>query len=373
MKNQDENSAQKKDDDNLPTHPHDLIFRVMIKNPNHAREILEAKAPKELLAILKLDTLRLSDTSYVDETLAEQIADVVLLCDTDEDEPVQISYILEHKSFVPSYAPYQHMHYQDRAWGRQIQTKGMHPMPSVPVVFFHGKEKWTIKPWSHYLRGWRKKFAPYTPPGGCIFIDLSEMTDEEIKLFRYGFLIAVLLLMKHRFEAEYLLDNCNEIISFVEKDSSEPVETRIENLKYALSYLRSVQFAHWEEITKKLRTMKLPNSILDNIDEYIRWEAFTEGVEKGMEKGMEEGLHVGMEKQAIVAIFNMLEKDFAFELIASILDVSHDQVLSVQQQLAKTPQIFELLAQAKFSIPEISQRLEVSPFLVEILKDKRTA
>ncbi|HFA49516.1 MAG TPA: hypothetical protein ENJ95_10930, partial [Bacteroidetes bacterium] len=149
-----------------PHHPHDMLFKAVFKQPSNVRELLEAKAPKPLLAILDLGSLRLTDASYVDAELAKQMADIVLECDTDEGSPVRFSFILEHKSYVPTYPPLQVMRYQGLAWAMQIGSENSRPAPLVPVVFFHGKDKWTVKPWKDYLEGWREEFAPFTPPGG---------------------------------------------------------------------------------------------------------------------------------------------------------------------------------------------------------------
>jgi predicted transposase YdaD len=63
--------------DNPPHHPDDRLFKALFKQPAHVREILESCLPKKLLAVLNLETLRISDTSFVDPQLAEDFADVV--------------------------------------------------------------------------------------------------------------------------------------------------------------------------------------------------------------------------------------------------------------------------------------------------------
>ncbi len=281
MENQSEKTTQPADNpdsnrDSPPHHPHDLLFKAVFKRTNNVRALLKTKAPENILAVLDLDTIRLDDGSYVDENFQEDITDVVVLCDTIHKKPVQFPFIFEHKSDIPSYAPFQIMHYQDRLWLRQIQAKDMKPTPIVPVLFYHGKKTWKIKPWKAYLQGWDEAFAPYTPSGDCIFIDLSGMTDEEIMGYEEGFMVTALLLMKHRFEREYLFDKCGEIISFVATDENELPETRIANLKYAMNYLRSIERDNWGKILKKIRTMEYVNQTAD-IDEYIRNEGYKEG------------------------------------------------------------------------------------------------
>lgn len=205
---------------NPPDKPNDKLFKAVFKRPGLARELLSAQAPEALLAILDLDTLSVTDSSFVDEQLSEDFADVVLTCRTKGNAEVLIPFILEHKSYKPPYPPFQIMHYQDRVWSGQIREKGQSPTPIVPVLFYHGEEAWQVRPWSSYLNGWEEVFQLFTPPGGYIFIDLSEVPDDEIKRFRSGFLRGALMLMKHRLEREFLLENIRVIINFVESDQS---------------------------------------------------------------------------------------------------------------------------------------------------------
>lgn len=191
-----------------PHHPHDKFFKAVFKQPEHVREILEAVAPEVLLRSLQLGTLRLSDASFVDEQLAEHFADIVLSCDAaDRSNSVVISMLLEHKSYVPDYAPLQLMRYQQNGWTQQVRQRNPMPVPIIPVLFYHGEDTWPLKSWPEYLHGWDDAFEPYTPNGGYVLVDLSEMDDEQIMHFRSGFLKNALMMMKHRKEREFLLEN----------------------------------------------------------------------------------------------------------------------------------------------------------------------
>ncbi len=348
-----------------PHHPHDKLFKAVFKHPNHARVLLEARLPEPLLHHLDLSTLRLADAARVDSNLKEDFSDVQLVCNSRKGTPVEIPLLLEHKSNKPPYPPFQFMHYQDGIWAMQIRTKGVNPTPIVPVLFYHGAEEWEPKPWKDYLEGWDEVFAPFTPPGGCIYISLTGMSDEEIKGFRYGFLVTSLLLMKHRLERDYLLENLVKIFTFVEADSKEnSLDNRVENLEYALSYLRALEnIIRWDEAKEKLQVLEMSYKFM-TIHEEIKHEGFEEGLEKGLEKGREEGV----EKEKFFSIRNMLRKNFDDETIMSVLDASKVYVDKVRKQLEKESQVAGLLKDGKLPITEIAQRLEVSPFLVEAVK-----
>ncbi len=379
MKNPKE-KAKPREKDGKPKKPHDMMFRVAFKRPNLVREVIEAKAPKELLAILHLDTLRLSDTSYVDEKLSEDFVDVVLTCETNQQEPVELPFIWEHKSYVPSYPNRQIMRYQDNVWDYQISTKGLKPTPVIPFLFYHGDEEWAEKKWGEFLKGWREEFAPYTPPGGYILIRLNSMTDEEIKQFRSGFLRTALLLMKHRFEREFLLGNLLEMVNFVETDSEEEdYDNRLKNLRYIIRYLQGLKTVEWEEVKATLNKNNFSMQAM-TIDEELSLEdiekgieiGFEKGFEKGTEKGMEKGMEIGSEKARLEAKFfscrNMLLQNFTHEVIAGVLEVTMRFVREVAKQLVKEPKIRILLEENKYLFSEIAEKTKVSILLVEAIK-----
>ncbi len=366
-----ENSQKKTGNDNLPHHPHDMLFKAVFKSPNRAVEVLKVKLTEELLPILKLDTLRLDDGSYVDEKLAEHIADINFLCDTNDGDSVQLSLILEHKSYLPTFPPLQIMGYQQLAWNRQVQPKYARPIPIIPIVFFHGKEKWTVKLWPEYLKGWKKEFEQYTPSGGYIFIDLSNITDEEIRRFRSGFLITALLLMKHRFERQFLLDNLFEIVSFVESDSNEDLDRRIEYLQYILRYLQGLEAIQWKETKEKLNLLKITShvmNVLEDIKIEARQEGIALGIEEGIKKGIKKGIEQGIEENKYHASYKMLKEGLKLPFISNVMDISIELLEDLQKNLVHEPNIISLLKENKNSLKEIADQVKVSVLLVKVIK-----
>jgi len=269
-------------EDSTPTaaqQPDDRLFKAVFKTPSHVEELLSACAPQELLAALDLGTLRLTSESFVDEQLAASIADIVMECQTATAKQVLVSMILEHKAFMPGCPPFQIMQYQHRLWSDQMEKKPSKPTPSVPVLVYHGKMPWKTKPWSSYLDGWDDAFVPFTPPGGYVLIDLSELPDEHIRRFRSSFLRTALLLMKHRLEPEYLLTNLQEFINFVESDERLSEEERISILQRLLRYLQSLKALRWEDAKRLLKPLHLTNQAMSVIEE-VKLEAYREGQDK---------------------------------------------------------------------------------------------
>ncbi len=356
--------------DDAPHKPHDMLSKVLFKRPHLTVEILQAGAPEKLLALLNLDTLRLADPGFVDKKLSEDFADILFTCDTKEGDPVAMPFIFENKSTVPTYPNYQVMSYQFQLWGQQIHGgKGSRPTPIVTVIFYHGKDNWEVKSWKKFLKGYRKEFKPYTPKGSYIFINLSGWSDKRIKQFRSGFLITSLLMMKHRFEKDFLLDNLQEIFTFVEADGAEEdVDNRIENLKYAISYLHGIMTVRWEEAKTKLQSLKLTKKVMTAFESAIEYWIETTSPEERYRQVMSIRIEKARAAEKFNGTRNMIHLNFPDETNAGIMEMPLDFVLDVRKQIEKEPEIIARLKKGKQSVQKIADELKVSDLLVEAVK-----
>src|ERR1700712_2297198 len=90
---------------------HDKFFKENFSKKEIAAEFLQTIFPETLKAVIDLASLELSNASFVDEELAENFADLVYLADYQGNTKVQISLLLEHKSFKDDYPHLQLMRY----------------------------------------------------------------------------------------------------------------------------------------------------------------------------------------------------------------------------------------------------------------------
>ena len=65
-------------------------------------------------------------------------------------------------------------------WKTQIkQGKGLTPI--IPIIVYHGKDRWKYKPFKAYFKELDDFLSGYTPNFDYIKVDLSDYSDEEIK------------------------------------------------------------------------------------------------------------------------------------------------------------------------------------------------
>jgi len=277
----------------LPRQPHDKFFKAVFSIADHAAEMLKAQVPESLRRALPFDSLRVTTGSFVDEQLSAHFADIVVECTVQHaEQPAIVSLVLEHKSYVPPFAPFQLLRYQMNGWKQQLLMEKPRPTPIIVVLFYHGDEPWPDKSWPEYLHGFNPAFDPFTPSGGYLLVDLSQLSDERIMDFQSGFLKNALLLMKHRKDRAYLLHNLPTIFNFVEQDNTNK-HAQQEYLKYALNYLRSLKTISLDDIKSKLQYMENSTFV---------WDVLADERAEGREEGREEEREILIRKFIVFVI-----------------------------------------------------------------------
>ena len=195
------------------TNPHDLIFKQTESHIKNATDYIKGTCPKELVKNLDFTTLELEESSYITNELKEYFSDLVYNCQYKGKTNIKITLLFEHKSYKPEYPHIQILQYKINIW--KAQLKGKLPLTIViPVLFYHGKEKWEIRKFSEYFEGIDDYLRIFVPEFSIILIDISKFPDEEIKnkLFIREANKVLFLLMKHIFDAEYLEAHLKEFL-----------------------------------------------------------------------------------------------------------------------------------------------------------------
>ncbi len=196
----------------MKDHPHDEFFKYLFSILNAAQEFLHAFLPEDVLGCLDLDTLSPDDTEYITPELAAVFSDKVFRCQLKGGQApgkqnlyAAIVILLEHKSFAPPFPHFQLNEYRQRIWTTQVQN-GEKPVMVLPIVLYHGKEKWKEKNLDDYFGQLPMPLKPYLGGFDYVLIDLSRHTDLELLKLRIGFLAYGLLTMKHSSDKQYLAE-----------------------------------------------------------------------------------------------------------------------------------------------------------------------
>jgi hypothetical protein len=124
--------------------------------------------------------------------------------------PVDISFLVEHKSFKPKNIRQQLSKYLANK-ASQEQAAGKTPIFTIAIVFYHGETKWE--------KMTAVSEQPHIPPAFHRFIqefdygliDTDKMSDEQIMGMRWSPLVNMLLVFKHFKDKVYLTNELDKL------------------------------------------------------------------------------------------------------------------------------------------------------------------
>ncbi|MFK7981767.1 MAG: Rpn family recombination-promoting nuclease/putative transposase [Saprospiraceae bacterium] len=284
--------------------PHDHFFRATFSKKLVAKEFILNFLSEEISANLDLASLKLDNGTYVDEKLAENISDLVYSCNWQgqENTTVKISFLWEHKSYIPKYPQLQLLRYQLNAWEQQYQN-GENLEVIIPIIVYHGKRKWKYKDFKVYFPYYDEQLSRFIPKFDYLLTDLSSYSNEELKQIKLGFLGAALLLMKNNKDADFIKNKTAELLVYAWK--STPNELFETFIRIAVVYIANASPIEKEEI--KTITNNLPLKLDDMVK--TAYEQFVdEGILIGEKKGEKKGEEKGRKQKELLTILQLTKK-----------------------------------------------------------------
>lgn len=182
---------------------HDKYFKDIFSQPQMVRELAYELLSAELVKSLNLDSLVLDNSSYINENLSENFADLVYSVETKQQKPLKIVLLLEHKSYQEKYPHLQLLKYLMEIWDKdKAQKKELTTV--IPIIFYHGKSRWKYQPMNAYFAKSEHFYLQYIPDFNYHLIDLSVLTNEKIIGFKDRFLALSTLILKYSRVKNYL-------------------------------------------------------------------------------------------------------------------------------------------------------------------------
>ena len=126
---------------------HDMLFKKVFSIKKNMQAFLRNCLPPELSKIINYSSLKIDSMSYISPQFKEGFSDVIArtriktknrgIC------PLDLYILVEHKSYLEVAIFIQLLRYMLAMWQEDIDNK--HPLRLIlPVVFYHGKPKWTL-------------------------------------------------------------------------------------------------------------------------------------------------------------------------------------------------------------------------------------
>ncbi|MDW8230822.1 MAG: Rpn family recombination-promoting nuclease/putative transposase, partial [Saprospiraceae bacterium] len=277
--------------------PHDRYLRLVLQVVLVVREVLEAFLPADQLALLNLDTLKLSSESYISEDLKESVSDIVYTCETKDGKPVRICLLFEHKSTSTG----RHIYVQLGRYLFNIQEKDIRQgleyfTLTIPVLIYHGEQPWELPPLREQYGQITKELEGYIPHFDIVFVNIQALSDESIeRMQQFQLLRNVLLALKHARDNEYVRVYFRRLLIFVSENADEEVLMHLSEATFV--YLQQSSTLSKEEIMNLIQTLPPPlEQRAKTTYEQILEEGIEKGIQKGIEIGREEGIEIGREE-----------------------------------------------------------------------------
>ena len=223
--------------------------------------------------------LELVSGSFVDDELQPHFSDLVYRVRLKDQAEAYVCLLLEHKSAPDKWVAFQILRYITRLWS-QAQATGAKKLPRVfPLVIYHGKRRWTVKPNLAALvdSGAQPDWRKYTPDFEYCLFDLSaynEQRDADAQLLlRLG-----LAALQHVFDQD-LAARLDELWTLA-KDL--PYAVLQEYLLTLLSYLAHAPHLKRQDLEQsaKRKFPELARGYM-TIAETLRREGLREGRKEG--------------------------------------------------------------------------------------------
>jgi predicted transposase/invertase (TIGR01784 family) len=264
--------------------PHDLFFRETFSRLEVAKDFLENYLPTEVLAVLDLATLELQKDSFIDNELKEHFSDLLYRVQLHGGGEANVYLLLEHKSSPEVQVAFQLLRYMVRHWERAQREKAKKLPPIIPIVVYHGREKWQVAENFEGLFEGPEALRPYWPKFNYELQDLSWYSAEDVQgdiLLR-----ATMMLLMGIFDPSLSERLPNILRLFLELADGK---TALEYLEVALRYLSAAA----KDLTAEGMKLALDEAFKDDGGSIMGGfvEKWTEqGKQAGLQEGQQQGI-----------------------------------------------------------------------------------
>jgi predicted transposase/invertase (TIGR01784 family) len=320
MTENEKTNKEQTDNQQLINNPNDKFFKFVFSMLVVVKGYFEYLFPTDMKEKLNLNTLEIDSTTYITPELEEFYSDIVWKCQLSKSKKVvHICFIFEHKSYVPKYPHIQIGDYKQGAYNKQLAAK--QPLRVVvPIIVYHGKRKWILKPFHTYFGKIEEPFRRFIDPCDYYLTNLQDYSDDMIDAINVIFLSKALIAFKHHTDKEYLKHRLLDLL-FLNYD--------IDNSKEKLDFVKSLSLYLCNQLggisSDQLTT--IINEYSDKSKTKIMVNFFEEIEKKGEIRGEIRG-----EK---IAIYKAYKRGVKMNDLSLTFDLPSQKILEIVEEMRK--------------------------------------
>jgi predicted transposase/invertase (TIGR01784 family) len=306
--------------------PHDKYARFVLQNRAVALEIIQFGLAPEICAMIDLDSLELSEDSFVDAKLQSQFSDVCYNGQTKEGEPIRISIIFEHKSDKDGSALEQLNRYIYSTWSND-RKQGRALSLAIPILLYHGKEPISKETPAVLFPKAPPDLLPFVPAFDYVLLDVCRLPDELLENLRFLLLRNILLALKYSRDENYLRQNWKKIIIFASELRN--TGSHLELFQATIIYMSRVSNIFNENIIEMDNVLSSAEQLV--VKPHVI-KLYEDAMEKGIQKGVRQGLQQGVQEGIVKVLSAFIKKnpDWTDKQIAPSFEVSEELVRQVR-------------------------------------------
>jgi predicted transposase/invertase (TIGR01784 family) len=297
---------------------HDKFAKELFSQPELAVEFLKAYLPQSLLNYIDLKTIINTNASYLSSKLKETFSDVVWNVQTNDGSELQISLLLEHKSYKDPKVVFQVLEYLANGYQQQLKNKSQIKL-IVPLIYYHGQERWELKELGSYFKDYQAEVQKYVPSYENIFVNLRQMPPEQIMNLRNGMLRGALLVQRDHADPAELMRSLGTIL--------ESLNPYLEQNFIDTIFVYLVQVLDTDKRTLINKLVEIPQTANQRI-----MSIYDQLIQEGLEKGRTEGIEIGIEKGIEKTILNAFDNGIGLDVIRVITGETTEKIEAILQK-----------------------------------------
>ncbi|WP_016761252.1 Rpn family recombination-promoting nuclease/putative transposase, partial [Leptospira weilii] len=123
--------------------PHDRLIRETFQDKKEAAIFFKNTLPPEVVKLLDLENLELSESSFISEELKQEQTDLLFQIPLKSGNKSNVYLLFEHKSYLENAIYIQLLGYLTEIYRNQQRNEESLSVV-IPFVFYHGEKEWKL-------------------------------------------------------------------------------------------------------------------------------------------------------------------------------------------------------------------------------------
>ncbi|WP_341764351.1 Rpn family recombination-promoting nuclease/putative transposase [Candidatus Tisiphia endosymbiont of Beris chalybata] len=313
---------------------HDKIFRKALQNPLVAHEFCNAHLPKSIKDSLDFSSLKMDNTTFIEQDLRDSITDVLFQAKFDKQDGY-LYLLLEHQSHPDHFMAFRLFKYMINICDRHLtQHPNTKTLPLVyPLIFYNGTRKYNAP-----LNLWKlfenSQLARSIWINDYQLVNVHDIPDSE---FRERIWSGILeFFMKHIHERN-LLKRWQEIQDILPEFTKLTIGYSYLELilRYTLTRIKQDDKIELEKLLTATLNQETGTKLMSSLAQH--WEQIGEakgiqiGEAKGIQIGEVKGIQIGKAEGKAEMIKMMRNNGYSIEEISRITKLSITEISTLLQ------------------------------------------